>query len=141
MKELKTTTRFTVRFSEVDSMNITWHGSYVSFFEDAREAFGKEYGIDYLTIFGNGYYAPLVDIHIEYKSPLIYGDQGIIKITYKDCEAAKLQFEYEIFNARNDKLVAKGSTTQVFLDKDYNLVLYPPNFFMEWKIKNKLIEQ
>ncbi len=121
-------------------MNITWHGSYVSFIEDAREAFGKEYGIDYLTIFGNGYYAPLVDIHIEYKSPLIYGDEGIIEITYKDCEAAKLQFEYKIFNAKDGKLAAKGTTTQVFLDKNYNLVLYPPTFFLEWKAKNKLTE-
>ena len=101
MKELKTTTRFTVRFSEVDSMNITWHGSYVSFFEDAREAFGKEYGIDYLTIFGNGYYAPLVDIHIEYKSPLIYGDEGIITAalhTRFNCQPNIRKFIFEIKN-------------------------------------------
>ena len=38
-----------VRFSEVDSMNVVWHGSYALYFEDAREAFGAKYGLEYLT--------------------------------------------------------------------------------------------
>ena len=54
MRELKTSKEFEIRFSEVDSMNIVWHGSYMMYFEDAREAFGREYGIAYLDIFGNG---------------------------------------------------------------------------------------
>ena len=33
-------TRIRVRFSEVDSMQIVWHGEYVRYFEDGREAFG-----------------------------------------------------------------------------------------------------
>ena len=57
---LKTSKEVEVRFSEVDSMNIVWHGSYALYFEDAREAFGARYGLDYLNIFANGYYAPLV---------------------------------------------------------------------------------
>ena len=33
-------TSFQVRFSEVDSMKIVWHGEYIRYFEDGREAFG-----------------------------------------------------------------------------------------------------
>ena len=46
---MKTTHKLTeskqilIRFSEVDSMSIVWHGSYVQYFEDAREAFGRKY--------------------------------------------------------------------------------------------------
>lgn len=36
-------TTFRVRFSEIDSMQIVWHGEYVRYFEDGREAFGKQY--------------------------------------------------------------------------------------------------
>ena len=39
-----------IRFSEVDSMNIVWHGSYVLYLEDAREAFGKKYNLVRLPI-------------------------------------------------------------------------------------------
>ena len=45
-----------IRFSEVDSMNFVWHGSYSLYFEDAREAFGAKYGLGYLFIFNNGFY-------------------------------------------------------------------------------------
>ncbi len=32
-------TTFRVRFSEIDSMQIVWHGEYVRYFEDGRESF------------------------------------------------------------------------------------------------------
>ena len=72
-KGLTASKRFEVRFSEVDSMNIVWHGSYPLYFEDAREAFGARYGLGYMDIFGNGYYAPLVELSFKYKSPIVYG--------------------------------------------------------------------
>lgn len=37
-------TTIKVRSSEIDSMQIVWHGEYVRYFEDGREAFGKRYG-------------------------------------------------------------------------------------------------
>ena len=58
-----TTVTFTkVRFSEVDSMHVVWHGEYVRYLEDGREAFGREFpGIGYLDFYRNGYTAPIVD--------------------------------------------------------------------------------
>lgn len=122
-----------VRFSEVDSMNIVWHGNYMLYFEDAREAFGHKYGIDYLTIYGNGYFAPLVDIRFSYKRPIIYGMKPQIKISYRPCDAAKILFDYEIVNAEDGTLLATGSSVQVFMDKDYQLVWTNPSFYEEWK--------
>ena len=70
-KDLLTATKdFDIRFSEVDSMQFVWHGSYTSYFEDAREAFGQKYGLGYLTIFNHGFYAPLVDLSFKYKKPM-----------------------------------------------------------------------
>jgi len=31
-----------IRFSEVDSMGVVWHGNYIKYFEDGREAFGNK---------------------------------------------------------------------------------------------------
>ena len=56
-------TRVHVRFSETDAMGVVWHGNYLKFFEDGREAFGREFGLSYTTIYDNGYTAPVVDIH------------------------------------------------------------------------------
>ena len=56
-------TRVKVRFSEVDSMHIVWHGRYVSYFEDGRESFGLEFpGLGYMDIYENGFTAPIVEL-------------------------------------------------------------------------------
>ena len=44
-----------VRFSEVDSLQIVWHGHYIEYMEEAREAFGKKYGLSYLDWKANGW--------------------------------------------------------------------------------------
>ena len=135
MKELKATVPLNIRFSEVDSMNIVWHGSYVMYFEDAREAFGQKYGIAYLDIFGNGYYAPLVDLSFKYKSPITYDMKPEITITYKPVDAAKIVFDYEITNPENGEVLATGHSVQVFMDLNYQLVCVNPEFYEEWKKK------
>lgn len=124
-----------IRFSEVDAMQIAWHGSSVLYAEDARETFGAKYGIGYLDIYGQGFYAPVVDLQFSYKSPLAYGDRARVTITYVPSAAAKLQFQYHIYNLTQNRLAVTGRTTQVFLDRQYKLMLYAPAFFTQWKKK------
>lgn len=128
-----------IRFGEVDSMGIVWHGSYVKYFEDGREAFGKKYGIGYLDIFNHGYYAPLVDLNFKFKKPLIYGKKVIVKTMFVNCDAAKLLFRYELISPEDESIITTGSSTQVFLDKSYELILTTPTFFTEWKKRYGLI--
>lgn len=131
--------KFDIRFSEVDSMNIVWHGSYPLYFEDAREEFGKKYGLGYMTIFSNGYYAPLVELSFKYKKPLLYEMQPVIVITYVPTESAKLVFNYEIIDERDGTVLATGKSVQVFMDKNYQLVWENPKFYQDWKKKWEVI--
>jgi len=127
----KTTIR--VRFSEVDTMKIVWHGEYIKYFEDGRESFGKAYDLGYLDVYDRGYMIPLVSIKCDYKRPLKYGESAIVETHFIDCEAAKIKFEYFIYRESNNELVATGESVQVFLNKDYELMLTMPSFFVEWK--------
>jgi acyl-CoA thioester hydrolase len=136
---LKTSKEIEVRFSEVDSMNIVWHGSYALYFEDAREAFGKQFELGYLDIYGNGYFAPLVELNINYKKPLSYGHKARIDITFRNTEAAKIIFDYEIYDLEDGALIATGYSVQVFLDKQFQLIWSNPEFFLEWKKKRGIM--
>lgn len=128
-----------IRFSEVDSMGIVWHGSYAFYFEDAREVFGKKYGLEYLRIYDNGYYAPLTELHFNYKRPLKYQDRVRVVATYRPCDAAKIIFDYEIFDLETNELMVTGHSVQVFLDRDFQLVWNSPDFYVEWKRKNGVL--
>ncbi|MBQ2507667.1 MAG: acyl-CoA thioesterase [Bacteroidaceae bacterium] len=131
--ELKVSKEFNIRFSEVDSMNVVWHGSYALYFEDAREAFGEKYGLTYLGYIEKGYYAPLVELKFQYKHPLKYGSKPRIDIVYRPTQAAKVVFDYEIHDTADDSLVATGTSIQVFMDLNYELVWESPEFYKEWQ--------
>ena len=125
-----------IRFSEVDAMQIVWHGSYALYFEDAREEFGRKYKLEYMRMYEFGFYAPLVELKFNYKRPLKYQDKVRIKITFRNTSAAKLIFDYEIYDRTTNELCATGHTVQVFLDTDYNLMWTTPPFINEWKKMN-----
>lgn len=135
MKRLTAEIELPVRFSEVDSMGIVWHGNYAQYFEEAREAFGRKYNLGYLMMFAEGYYAPLVELSFGYKLPLTYGDTIRVAIEYKGSDAAKIEFEYKIFSAKNGALITTGKSTQVFLNKNYELQWTNPPFYQQWKEK------
>lgn len=135
MKTLTAVHPFEIRFSEVDSMNIVWHGSYMLYFEDAREAFGARYGLEYMTIFGNGYYAPLVEMDFKFKSPLRYESHPEIIITYRPTESAKIVFDYEIRDRDTGTVCATGRSVQVFMDRNYELMWESPEFYRNWQKK------
>ena len=80
MTELKASKELEIRFSEVDMMNVVWHGSYALYFEDARETFGAKYDLSYMGYIQHGYYAPIVEQTIQYKKPLRYGMKPRIDI-------------------------------------------------------------
>ena len=125
-----------VRFSEIDSMKIVWHGVYVRYFEDGREAFGREYpGIGYMDIYNSGYSAPIVDLQFQYLKPLRINDEIIIETRYIDKPGAKMCYEYTVKKVGTEELVERGSTMQVFLDPNGDMCLNNPPFYDEWKRK------
>lgn len=133
---LTNVTRFKVRFSEVDSMHIVWHGNYAIYLEDGREAFGHEYpGLGYKDIYTSGYGAPIVDMQTLFRSPLRLGDEAVIETRYINCDAAKICFEYEIRRADTGQIVATASTMQVFTNDRGELELVNPDFYLKWKEK------
>lgn len=137
---LTATTTTKVRFNEVDPLGITWHGHYVTYFEDGREAFGATFGLHYLDIFNNGFVAPIINLNCDFKKMLKYGDSVLIETTFEDSLAAKIIFKYKLMNAATKEVVAIGSTTQVFLDvAEQKLQLQLPDFFIQWKKKHQLI--
>ncbi len=135
MNQLSAITEVKVRFSEVDSIKFVWHGHYLKYFEEGREAFGDKYGIAYLDIFSQGLITPLVNVNCDFKRPLEYGDTAVIETRFINTEAAKICFEFTIRRKADGEIAATGSSTQVFLNHERELLLTPPACFTDWKNK------
>ncbi len=65
-RHLESRTRVRVRFSEVDTLQIVWHGHYLEYFEDARVELGRRHGINYTDIRAAGLTAPVVHVACDF---------------------------------------------------------------------------
>ncbi len=124
-----------VRFSEVDSMKIVWHGNYLKYFEDGRESFGLRYNLGYLEVYRHNVMIPIVKVNCDFKKPLVYGDELFVETKYIPTEAAKIVFEYVVSRKKDGEIMATGSSTQVFLTPEGELLLNSPAFYTGWKKK------
>lgn len=113
VKTLSFESEIRVRFNETDLLGIVRHGNYIGYFEEGREAFGREYGISYSDVKRHGYSVPIVKSSCAHKLPLTYGETAIIKTTFVNTAAAKMIFKYDMRNTAG-RTVCTGETVQVF---------------------------
>lgn len=133
---LKESIQIRVRFSETDPLGIVWHGNYIKYFEEGREAFGRKYGISYLEMEKNGFATPIIKSLCEHKKMVRYGELIEVETHYMDTPSAKLVFQYIIYNEQKE-VVCRGKTIQVFTSlKEGTLCLYNPNFYEQWRQKH-----
>lgn len=116
-------------------MRMVWHGNYLKYFEDGREAFGRKFGIGYFDVEAQQHLVPVVHTSTDYKRSLKYGDEMEVAVRFEDSPAAKIIFHYTICRVSDGAVMAKGKTIQVFTDLEGNLQLNTPEFFAAWKAK------
>ena len=139
LQSLTETVRVQVRFSEVDSIRMVWHGNYVTYMEDAREAFGRKFGLEYMHIFESGYLAPMFDMQLRYKQMATVDDILLVTITYRPARGSKSIFDYEIRRESDNALILTATTTQLFTTRAGEFEPSCPSFFEEWKRKNNVL--
>lgn len=138
-KLLVNKTETIVRFSEVDSMAVVWHGNYVKYLEDGREAFGREFNLGYFDVYAHGYMIPIVKLDLNYINRTTYGEKILIETKFINADAAKIMFEYKIIRLSDNQTVLKAKSVQVFLNEKGELEITNPKFFIEWKLKQGII--
>ena len=128
--ECRTSVR--VRFQEVDALGIVWHGHYLTYFEDARVALGREYGINYTDIREAGVAAPLVHVSCDFLAPARFDDELEVVARLYERESAKLDFCFEVRRPADGVLLATGRSVQAFAEFDGSLLLTVPQFVRDF---------
>jgi len=120
-----------VRFEEVDSLGIVWHGRYASYFEDGRDAHGEAYGIAYSDFYRQGVVVPIKKIHVDFHRSLRLREMVSIEALLHWSEAARINYEF-IIRDGDGRMAATGYTVQMMLDLERNLCMIPPSFYSDF---------
>lgn len=104
-----------VRFHEVDSFNVVWHGHYLKYFEMGRLALSEKFGLSVGDLKAMGYVAPVVELGCRFRGPARYGDEIIIRTHVAPTDRALLTFRYTVARGSGEPILAEGHTSHVLL--------------------------
>jgi len=119
---------YRAHFSDVDAMAVVWHGHFARLFEQANEELCRRCGMTYADFHRHRVAAPIVQLHVDYFSPVRLGEQIEIAGKLIWSEAARMNIEYEI-RKENGELAAAGYTVQMFVGEDGKPLLTGPELY------------
>ena len=120
------TTSFEVRFPEVDSYGVVWHGHYALYFEVARNALCAAFGLSPADALAHGYKVPITRVEMNLKRSAKLDDLLEVSAVLAPPATAKLSMSYEVRRLPGRTLLATGATEQVILSPGGELLLTLP---------------
>ena len=108
------TTTHRVKFFDTDVMGVVHHSNYIRWFETGRVEFLRAIGIDLNEMMRDGILFPIIDIGAKFHAPAHFDDDLEIETTAEALTRAKMKFSYAIRKCGDEKILAEGSSTNVF---------------------------
>jgi acyl-CoA thioester hydrolase len=122
-------TKIRVRYGETDQMGYVYYGFYAMYYEVGRVESLRQLGLTYKSLEEIGIIMPVLENHSTYLAPAKYDDLLRIVTTLREKPSVRIKFEYDIFN--EEKLIHKGETLLVFIDKKTNKPCRPPQSMLD----------
>lgn len=118
--------RIPVRFHEVDSYGVVWHGHYVAWLEAGRNALAAAFGMDIVDLSRRGYLLPVVSLQLDYRRPAVLGDEIIVETRLQEPRGAWFTFDGRVRQAGEGVLLATASVRLVILNAERELLVTLP---------------
>jgi acyl-CoA thioester hydrolase len=106
-----------------DYGGIVWHGTYLTWMEEARVACLKSIGIDFADLVAMGCDLPVVDLSVRYRRALRMGEAAIVKTRTVDMEGVRIIWEYEIQSIDRSIIYLTGMVTLVAVDREKGKIM------------------
>ncbi|MBW2979844.1 acyl-CoA thioesterase [Candidatus Woesearchaeota archaeon] len=118
-------TEHRIRYADTDHFGVVYYARYLEWFEAGRTEILRKNGITYAELEKEGYFAPVVEVKINYKAPARYDDVVLLETEIASIGNSSIRFNYKVFKKEGMKLLAEGYTVNVFINKDMKPVPVP----------------
>ena len=123
---------FTMRvwYRDTDQMGIVHHSNYLGYYEAARSDMLRALGMSFAEVEKRGIMMPVLEVRSRYLRPARYNELLTVRITLREMPAARITFDYEIFNERAE-LLNTGTTVLGFIRSDTRRPCRCPEWFLD----------
>lgn len=115
--EYKYSQKVVVRFSDTDALGHCNNARYFSFMEEARVSFMHHFFPDQKP--SEAFFSVpfiLAQVDCNFRRPTYFGDTIVVNLGITSIGNKSFKISYQLFNEKNNELVADGSSVQVMYD-------------------------
>ena len=103
-------------YADTDSYKVVWHGNYLRWFELGRYNFCNQIGINLQELENNGICFPVVDLHIQYKSPAKIFEEIVVETEISEVKSRTITFHQTIKNKKSEAILITADVIVVSVD-------------------------
>ncbi len=106
-----------------DYAGIVWHGTYLTWMEEARVECLCSIGIEFADLVALGCDLPVVELSLRYHRPIRLGMSAVVKTRMTETEGVRIHWDYQIQSPEGDELYLSGRVTLVGVDREKGKVM------------------
>lgn len=114
-----------VSYGETDAMGVVYYANYLHLFERGRSELIRNLGFSYAVVEERGIFLPVRDATCRYLAPARYDEIIHIRTGLAGQSRASLNFVYEITDADQARILARGTTQHAVVNAQGRPVRIP----------------
>ncbi|KJH71164.1 acyl-CoA thioesterase [Aliterella atlantica] len=106
-----------------DYAGMVWHGSYLTWMEEARVECLRSIGIEFADLVALGCDLPVVELSIRYHRPIQMGVSAVVKTRMMDVSGVRINWDYRIQSADGQEVYVTAQVTLVAVDREKGKIM------------------
>jgi acyl-CoA thioester hydrolase len=106
-----------------DYGGIVWHGTYLTWMEEARVEYLRSIGIEFADLVALGCDLPVVELSLRYHLPIRLGVSAIVKTRLIDTKGVRINWDYEIQSYDGQEMFVTGKVVLVGVDREKGKIM------------------
>ncbi|XTZ12559.1 MAG: acyl-CoA thioesterase [cyanobacterium endosymbiont of Rhopalodia inflata] len=106
-----------------DYSGTVWHGTYLTWIEEARVEYLRSMGIDYAELVKLGFYLPVIELSLCYHHFIQLGQEAIIKTRINQITGVKMSFDCRMESSNTQECYVTGTVTLVAVDREKGKIM------------------
>ena len=129
-----------IRYAETDQMGVVYHANYIIWLEVGRSQLLKDLGFSYAALEKMGYVSPVLDISVQYKKALRYGQIATVRTWIHEHGKLRTTYAYEILH-EDGSIAATAKSIHTLLRKEDFRPVALSKIDADWDAKYKEVAQ
>ena len=106
-----------------DYAGVVWHGTYLTWMEEARVEYLRSIGIEFADLVAMGCDLPVVELSLRYHLPIHLGVSAIVKASLVESKGVRINWDYQIQSCDRQELFLTGKVILVAVDREKGKIM------------------